>query len=369
MKLSTKAGVAGLASVMLALSSAAPATAAGARAGSTQMGDVQQALNALAKTRGVVGAIGAAYVDGKRVDRGSAGSRLLDGKGGRIPANARYRIASQTKTMTATMLLQLVNEGKLGLEDKLGDLLPELVSKDLVERASEITVRQLIKMTSGIPDYPASERFDGFDFTTRYRPVDLVKMAREMPRTGEPGEKFSYSNTNFILLGMIIEKVTGHALPAEFNRRLFRPLGMTRTYLPTRPPQGIKGPHGHGYAPDAQGRPRDVDRLNASTMLGAGGVVSTARDVSTFFRAFYGGKLLPASLQQLITFPPRGCEGGKPEFTSHGGGAPGLLTSTYTTPDGRSQFALSVTLSIDHNDRSVVSAISQAAKEVVCPKE
>ncbi|WP_201761486.1 MULTISPECIES: serine hydrolase domain-containing protein [unclassified Nonomuraea] len=124
----------------------------------------------------MVGAIGGVYVDGKLAGQDFAASRLLDGKGGTIPASARYRIGSQTKEMVATVLLQLVDEGLLGVDDKLGDLLPELVDKDVVERADEITVRQLLRHTSGIPDWytdrttnaPAKPLDDVFDFSLPY---------------------------------------------------------------------------------------------------------------------------------------------------------------------------------------------------------
>ncbi|MDW6062233.1 serine hydrolase domain-containing protein [Streptomyces sp. FXJ1.4098] len=126
-------------------------------------------MESLAKTDGVVGATGESYVDGKRAGRGTAGSRLLDGKGGRVSPDSRYRIGSQTKLMTATVLLQLVQEGKVGLDDKLADVLPEVAQRDLVERADEITVRQLIRHTSGIPDFFASGQFNNpYDFTTYY---------------------------------------------------------------------------------------------------------------------------------------------------------------------------------------------------------
>ncbi|MEV0593380.1 serine hydrolase domain-containing protein [Nonomuraea cavernae] len=209
----------GVACAVLALSVPAPATAAD----EVKLGDVQQAMANLAKIDGVVGAIGEAYVDGKRVGQGTAGSRLLNGKGGRIPASSRYRIASQTKLMEAAVVLQLVKEGKLGLDDKLGDLLPEVTKHDWVDRADDITVRQLVRHTSGIPDFIASGKFDVFDFTTPYRPIDLVKAARTVPRQGEPGQ-YLYSTTNYGLLGMIIEKVTGHDRATEFAQRLFAPL-------------------------------------------------------------------------------------------------------------------------------------------------
>lgn len=353
------------------LGGAVPAAAAPPRPPAP--GDVQQALEALAKTDGVVGAIGEVYVDGRRVGRGSAGSRLLDGKGGRIPSDARYRVGSQTKAMTATVLLQLVDEGRIGLEDKLGDVLPEVVEKDLVERAGEITVRQLIRHTSGIPEWFRLDLIDIFDTTTYYRPLDLVKISRGQPRTQEPGEKFSYSSTNYTLLGLIIEKLTGRTLAAEFTRRLFAPLGMNRTYLPSEPPEGIKGPHGHGYAPGPDGRPRDMDRLNASYGHGAGGVISTAHDMSAFRSAFVRGRLLPPALQRVITDPPEGapqppappCGGALAQPSN--GGAPGFTAATFTSPDGRRQFAVSTTLNLEQS-LTVLRAITRTAEAVLCPK-
>ncbi|MFI0444484.1 serine hydrolase domain-containing protein [Actinomadura sp. 6N118] len=364
---------------MVTLSIAVPATAAASARtgfGPDRMGNVQQALNTLAGTTGVVGAIGQVYVDGRRVGQGSAGTRLLGGRGGSIPADSRYRIGSQTKGMTATVVLQLVKEGRLGLEDKLSDILPEVANHDLVERAGEITVRQLIRNTSGIPNWFTPGLVDIFDTTTYVRPIDLVRISRGQPRTGEPGEKFFYSNTNYTLLGMIIEKVTGTALAAEFARRLFVPLGMNRTYLPTRPPEGIKGPHGHGYHPDADGRPRDMHRFNASYGGAAGGVISTAHDITAFHRAFAQGELLPPSLQRVITDPPEGVPqppagglcGGAPVLQGSAGGAPGFNAVTFTTADGRHQLAISTTVSLA-NAGTVSPAVNQAVKAVFCPEK
>ncbi|WP_433334865.1 serine hydrolase domain-containing protein [Spirillospora sp. CA-294931] len=338
-------------------------------------GDVQRAMDALANSPEVVGAIGELYVDGERVGRGSAGTRLLDGEGGHIPSSARYRVGSQTKQMTATVLLQLVEEGRLGLDDTLADVLPVVAERDLVERAEEITVRQLIRHTSGIPDFFATRLPDSFDMTTRYRPVDLVKMSRRLPPTGNPGERFSYSNTNYFLLGMIIERETGNSLATELMRRIFVPAGMSRSYLTSKPPEGIRGPHGHGYYPDPQGRLHDMDRLNASYGWAAGGVVSTARDVSAFQRAFAQNKLLPAEPQRVITDPPEGAPppsgrlcGGTPQLRAVAGSAPGYNAVTFTTADGRSQFAVSATLRVHNADPAVQAALNRAAEAVFCPK-
>jgi D-alanyl-D-alanine carboxypeptidase len=351
----------------LLLSATSPARA-------SQVGDVQRAMEKLAATPGVVGAIGGAYVDGKPVGKGTAGSRLLGGKGGTVPADARYRIASQSKWMVATVLLQLVNEGRLGLNDKLADLLPEV--NGLVERADEITVQQLIQHTSGIPDYfskpgTTEPAFDVFDFTTYYRPIDVVKTTRGWPRTGEPGEKFTYSNTNYTLIGMIIERMTGHTLAYELDRRLFHPLGMTRTEHLTKPPEGIKGPHGHGYYPDASGTLRDMDRFNPSWGNGAGGVVSTTRDVSAFQRAFNQGKLLPPSLQKVLTGGPtpaarHSSDQCADDLKMQGGSAPGLLTLTFFSTDGRKQFAISVTRTTTDDD-AILSAMAETGEKILCP--
>ncbi|WP_433178974.1 serine hydrolase domain-containing protein [Actinoallomurus sp. CA-150999] len=333
---------------------------------------MQKAMEALAKTGDVVGAIGEVYVDGKRVGKGSAGSRLLDGKGGAIPSTARYRIGSQTKSMTATVALQLVKEGKLSLDDKLSKVLPEVAEKDLVEKADEITVRNLIQMTSGIPEYVGP---DVADPAHNYRPIDLVAASRKKPRPVEIGT-WNHSNTNYILLEMITEKLTGRSLAAELNRRFFAPLGMRDTYLPMKASEGIKGPHGHGYAPDETGKLQDVDRVNATIMLGAGGVISTAHDISAYNRAFRQGRLLPEYLRKLITdpvpgqpLPPAGPCTGNPVFArGSGGSAPGFVASTYTSLDGRRQFAVSVTLAMGDAERSTVQQrISDALKSVFCP--
>ncbi|WP_168220817.1 serine hydrolase domain-containing protein [Streptomyces sp. RFCAC02] len=348
------------------------------------VGDVQKAMEDVAATAGAVSAIGEVYVDGKRVGHGSAGSRLLGGRGGTVPSDSRYRLASQTKFMVATAALQLVDEGRLDVDAPLARVLPEAGRDDLVEHADEITVRKLIRHTSGIPDFVPSGWFDPFDFDTYHPPLELVAAARTVPRETEVGA-FHYSTTNYVLLGLIMERAARQPLPDVLAERIFSPLGMTRTYLPTRPPHGIKGCHAHGYFPDENGRPRDVDRLNAST-YGVQGAISTARDVSAFQRAFDLGTLLPAELQEILMSlgrsddtgtdtgtpapqngqPPLGVCGGTPALRPAAGGSPGLAATTFSSKDGRLQFAISVTLSVD-NMQFPGTAVDQAAATVFCP--
>ncbi|MEV4570947.1 serine hydrolase domain-containing protein [Nonomuraea sp. NPDC049419] len=241
MKRAKAAGLAGVACAMLTLGTTAPATAA-TGTDRPEFGDVQKALTELAASSKIVGAIGAVHIDGKRAAQGTGGTRLLDDKGGKIPPSARYRIGSQTKLMTGAVILQLVKEKKLTLDDKLSDLLPIVVEQDLVKLADQITLQQLLQHTSGIPNLPAADVFD----MTYHTPLEMVKQTSDLKRTGEPGAQFNYSNTNYFLLGLIIERYTKHTVSAEFERRLFDKLDMDRTYLPTTPPGGIKGPHGHG---------------------------------------------------------------------------------------------------------------------------
>lgn len=363
MKRLTATGVTALVSAMLTLSTAAPATAA---PDEPETGDVQQVMEELASNPGVVGVIAEAYYDGKRIDRGTAGSQLIDGQGGTIPTESSYRAWSQTKFMTATVLLQLVDEGKLGLDDKLSDVLPGVAEQNLVERADEITVRQLIKHTSGIPDFAGD--VDQFD-TSDISPVDLLEISRSKPREFAPGEKNQYSNINYVLLGMIIENVTGDRFADVLDQRLFQPLHMDRTYVPTSPTERIKGPHGHGYYPDAQGHLRDTDQLNATFTWAAGAVISNTEDLTTFFRAFNQGKLLPPDLQEVITTPPE-TTSDQPAtcpVTKAAGAGPGSTSMTSTSADGRRQLAISVTIAVppDH----IGSIVSEASDDVLCPGE
>ncbi|MFI6540989.1 serine hydrolase domain-containing protein [Nonomuraea sp. NPDC050547] len=342
-----------------------------------RLGDVQEALDALARRPGVLAAIGEARVDGRLVGRGSAGSRLRDGKGGKVSPDARYRAGSQTKLMIGVAVLQLVKEGRIGLDDTLSELLPAVAGDAVVKKADEITLRQLLRHTSGIPDWSVTMAADPdrYLFTNvhrDYRPLEVVKMSSGLPRTGAPGERFSYSNTNYTLLGMIVEKVTGRSLPGELDRRVFRPLGMTRSYLSTAP--GIKGRHAHSYVPDRSGRLRDVTRQNPSFGGAAGGVVSTARDLSAFARAYLRGTLLPPELMKVLTDPPEGVPTGpqeKCDVHTNAGSFPGYISATVSSKDGRRQFALSVTFSGPDKLRgdalSDPEGMRKAAAAVLCP--
>ncbi|MFF3438549.1 serine hydrolase domain-containing protein [Streptosporangium sp. NPDC002721] len=191
----------------------------------------------------------------------------------------RFRIASITKTFTATITLQLVRERRLALHDTLGKLLP-----GVLPGADRVTVEQLLNHTSGIPDYLTDSRFmdaivdDGMH-TRDWPPRELLGYG------GRPGKSGlnRYSNGNFILLGLIIEKVTGQSYAEALRKRVTGPLKLRDTELP-------RDLQPAGLAPGRQGDGPGATIVNSSIFWSAGGLVSTARDVGTFYEALFGGK-------------------------------------------------------------------------------
>ncbi|GAA3040443.1 serine hydrolase domain-containing protein [Streptosporangium longisporum] len=325
---------------------------------------------------------------------GSAGVRRLGGTA-TVPTDGRFRIGSATKTFTATLVLQLVAEGRVGLDDPVAEHLPRF---GLDRR---ITVRMLLQHTSGLFDhtgqyYPDGTVVPGIPWQGKewvdrrfhtYRPEELVRLALSKPATFEPGKGWSYSNTNYVLAGLLIEKVTGRSYAEEMKRRILRPLGLRGTVVPgTRP--GIPGPHAHGYHryQDAgQWKVVDVTRQNPSWIAGAGEMISTTEDLQTFFSALQGGRLLPARLlaQMRTPHPDSGGLYGRyglglyvkdtgPECSgivlNHNGSTNGYGALMYSTPDGRKTMIASITLGDAAIDQAQVfpKALDRLLKEVFC---
>jgi D-alanyl-D-alanine carboxypeptidase len=197
-------------------------------------------------------------------------------------------------------MLQLAGERKVRLDAPIGHYLSTgLVPKAVGDR---VTVRMLLNHTSGIGDYDTellkSEQAIIDVGRTTYRPEQLVRIGLAAP----PTTGWSYSNTNYILAGLIIERVTGHSYRTEVTRRILKPLRLTDTYFEGSDPV-IRGPHMHAYVPwPPDGEPRDFTRYNMSWVWAAGEMVSTANDVNVFFRALLTGRLLtPALLAQMKT--------------------------------------------------------------------
>jgi D-alanyl-D-alanine carboxypeptidase len=245
---------------------------------------------------------------------GSAG--VADTSSGRPrQPGERFRIGSTTKAFTATVVLQLAGEGRLDLDDTVEHRLPGLVRSDHYDGRA-ITIRHLLHQTSGLFNYVqdpsfAAKALGSAWFEHRYdhyTPEQLVRIALTNPPTGRPGERFTYSNTNYILAALIVERVTGEPFVAELDRRIIGPLGLTGTWLPGDEPQ-IRGPHPVHYStlfsPDPDPTVHDVTEMNQTYAWSAGGMVSTTADLNRFFGALLGGRLLPAAqLEQMLSTVP-----------------------------------------------------------------
>jgi D-alanyl-D-alanine carboxypeptidase len=291
-----------------------------------------------------------AYVrDGEQAWRVTAG--VSDRDTGR-PARPgdRFRIASNTKSFTAAVVLQLSGEGRLSLDDNVDRWLPGIVTGNGND-GSRITIRQLLNHTSGVYD-PASEPgffapyLERHDWDYVYTPREVVRLAMAHPPTTEaPGTQHQYSNTNYLLAGMVIKAVTGHSPVFEIYKRLIVPLGLWHTWFPTTDPE-IHGPHLHGY--DLGGN--DVTRFSPSYDWTAGALVSTVDELARFHRALLSGRLLdPVRQRELTTVVPDGSSYGLgvqrrdlPCGTAwgHDGGGPGFTSMSLSTADGRRQLVL-----------------------------
>ncbi|MFJ3928195.1 serine hydrolase domain-containing protein [Streptomyces sp. NPDC090022] len=352
-----------------ASSASAPTASASSASATTPRPDhaaAQRVLDRAVADGGVPGIV-AELRDGRDRWTGTAGVADTTTGRERHPRD-RFRIGSTTKTFTATVLLQLVAEHRLTLDDPVRTWIPEA--------PADVTVRQLLGHTSGIPDYVTDpvivSRSVGLPFLEHrfdsYRPQDLVAIALSRPPVFAPGTRWAYSNTNYVLAGMIVERVTGGPLADAIAQRITRPLGLTATYLPRGDDPRIHGPHGRHYsklmltAPDAG--VHDVTELNPSWGWAAGGIVSTTGDLDRFFGALLGGRLLPpAQQEEMFTMLPT--ENWIPGTTyglgvssvrlacgetvwGMGGAVNGSWTFTYGTRDGRR--VLSVNVNGDWND-------------------
>ncbi|MFF1301702.1 serine hydrolase domain-containing protein [Streptomyces sp. NPDC058307] len=279
-------------------------------------------------------------------------------------ADDRYRVGSITKTFVSTVLLQLEAEGRLSLDDTVEKWLPGVVHGNGND-GGRITVRQLLNHTSGIFNYTADETFgrtyflkDGF-FAHRYdtkTPQQLVAIAMAHQPDFAPGTSWNYSNTNFVLAGMVIQKVTGRTYGEEIRHRVIDPLHLTATSVPgTR--VTVPRPSSRAYgklAETATGPTYDVTELNPSLASSAGEMISDSADLDRFYAALLKGRLLPPEqLKEMSTTVavPGHPEGGYGlglmerelscgvQVWGHDGGIHGSSSVAVTTADGRHSVA------------------------------
>ena len=331
--------------VLSALVTGAAPAGAGVRAGAPAPSAFQTAIQQIVND-GVPGAIGLAR-HGSQVTIATSG--LADvATQTPMASGDRVRVGSVTKTFVATVVLQLVAEHLLSLGDTVDHWLPGLVPD-----GGNITIQELLQHTSGIYSYtndPGFLRALISDPTRVWKPKELVRIAVAHPPLFPPGTAFAYSNTDYILLGMIIQAATGHSVGRELQARIFKPLGLRDTYFPYANPH-LRKPYAHGYPlgqPGANG-PADSTVMSPSWAGAAGAIVSTAADIARFYTALLTGKLLPAAqLQQMTTTTPTGQgdnyglgiqAGLTPCGTvwGHTGDFPGYFSNPFTTTDGSSQ--------------------------------
>ncbi|MEV4358680.1 serine hydrolase domain-containing protein [Nonomuraea sp. NPDC049625] len=311
---------------------------------------VQRKLDALVEKDKFPAAL-AAVQDGKgRTRHYTAGVADLTTKE-EVPVDGRVRIASNTKMFTAVAVLQLVGEGKVDLDEPIETYLRKVVRGKGID-GRKITVRQLLQHTSGLPNY--TRWMPGiFESRNVYRsPQDLLDMAFAHKASFAPGTSWEYSNTNYVLAGLLIEKVTGRPVAEVITDRIIEPIGLRDTYWPGKGDRTIRGRHPQGYGSEKPGgKLKDITNLDPSWGRAAGQLIGTPSDLNRFMTALMGGKLLKpeqlAAMKHTMKAPgfPAGWEYGlglmKMPLScggvtwGHGGDIDGYETRNGVTEDGR----------------------------------
>ncbi|MFE3560344.1 serine hydrolase domain-containing protein [Streptomyces sp. NPDC059193] len=301
--------------------------------------------------------------------------------GAPMDTNARFRIGSVTKTFSAVVLLQLVNEKKIELDVPVNGYLPGLLPDD------RITVRHLLTHRSGLADYTNAmfnDTVPGFEAVRNkvFSYDELVKLSLSEPRTTQPGASYQYSNANFVVVGMLIERATGHPVATEYQRRIIEPLQLDHTSY-VHPDTRIEGSYIHGYlTPDQAGLPLvDSTEQTVSWAQSAGAMISNAADLNTFTTALLNGKLLPAPLlDQMLTMTPTDATRTRfyglglrrydlscgTSVYGHTGTVQGFYTYAFTTRDG----GRSITAMANTSNRGAANtALSGSLEAAFCGKK
>ncbi|MBB5959666.1 D-alanyl-D-alanine carboxypeptidase [Saccharothrix tamanrassetensis] len=231
--------------------------------------------------------------------------RVHDGAGtwshaaGEGHVNGHFRIGSVTKAFVATVVLQLVDEGRVALDHPVSRYVEGVPKGDV------ITVRQVLDHSSGLYDYAhevgwSTNRWRGAARFRSYQPRELLDVAFSRPSNFEPGEGWKYSNTNYVVAGLLVEKVTGRPYGAEVTDRIIKPLRLRHTSVPGNRPW-LPLPRARGYTA-VDGRLVDATLMNPSLDWAAGEMISTTRDLGRFLDALLGGRLIsPESLAAMRT--------------------------------------------------------------------
>ncbi|MFJ3193124.1 serine hydrolase domain-containing protein [Streptomyces griseoviridis] len=341
--------------------------------------------------------------DGKPVEIAKQAAWTKDDH--RLAAGDRFRVGSNTKTVTATLVLQQVAQQRISLDDTVEKWLP-----GLVEGGEHITVRMLLNHTSGLGDFLLTPQFlpslTGQEKRT-WTPRELLAITPEQDPPTEPGETYSYSNANYEALGLILEKATGSSLAELIEQKITKPLGMTDSYLATDAEwdtgENSDNEHVTGYEPDAArlkkilsatvdlpdgvgfvgadrpGHNVDTSAIDPSWSWAAGGMVSTAADWQTFLTALNSGELLPEpQLKHMRTTVDAPEEGGGyglglmrvdtvcGTVWGHTGGLPGYSSEIYTDATGTRSVAVFTSTNFGIKEEKAATANKALVEAATC---
>jgi CubicO group peptidase (beta-lactamase class C family) len=273
-------------------------------------------------------------VEGEKVllDKGY-GMASLEWQVPNVP-DAKFRLGSLTKQFTATLILLLQQDGKLNINDPISKYLT-----DSPPAWAKITLANLLGHTSGIPSFTGFKEFHAWSMNS-HTAEEEIALFRDKALDFEPGSKFDYSNSNFILLGAVIEKVSGKKYAELLRERIFVPLGMNDSGLDSD--EVVLPKRANGYVPGPHGI--EVARSESMTIpWSAGSIYSTTGDLLKWEHGLFGGKILNADSQKLMTTPGKGDYGlgvfianrDGVRVVSHGGGIEGFNTNLMYAPEKR----------------------------------
>lgn len=274
----------------------------------------------------------------------------------------RFQIASVTKSMVAAAALQLVAQGRLSLSDTVQKWEP-----GLLKHGAAITVAELLGQTSGLPAFQTTKAFAHMHGEPP--PQTLIALVARAPLMFKPGSRSWYSNTNYLVLGLILQKASGEPLPSLLQHKIFGPVGLHSASLaPTRESTPLLV---HGYD-----KGKDVTS-DLTWLWAAGGVLSTAGDVGRFYDALFTGKIVPAPLLRTMrtqrpetnhTLPFSGYGLGIATIPTncgtaygHSGDAPGVITHAWTTKNGQRAVVLAINAAITPSVNDYVIAVLDEA--------
>lgn len=360
-----------------ALTAPAVALAVPGQPAAARAAKVSDAVRAVMKQREIPGVILGIWQRGQAPIVKAYGSRNVDlqtqERGKPMATDLYMRIGSETKTFTGTAVLQLVDEGKVGLEDPIGKYIPG------VPNGENITVRELGEMRSGLVSYTANEEWAKQFLANPLRPwapPELLSYSFNQPPLFPPDGTFNYSNTNFVLLGLLVEKVSGEKLGDYFERHLLRPLQMDHTVLPSN--AAFPRPHANGYTiQDAAGTVADTTNWDPSWGWAAGAMISDLRDLRTWAKSVATGSLLtPATQRQRERFiPAPGLEPARYGFAlfdvkgwiGHNGSLPGYESLTVYSPSKRATMVILLNSDIAPPAGELTTLVAKAVTRVITP--